>query len=133
MKTDRLTVAANDHMVAFIDAMTEPEGPDMTIEKLVGVYRVLIPHKIAAYTYHRNGTSEITDMPTVRILDFILQDEFNDWREGEMLIQSMIESDEEIDRAMVHQTKLEKLMLAAGGIAGPGSIGDPYIDLPEEN
>jgi hypothetical protein len=120
-------------MVAFIDAMTEPEGPDMTIEKLVGVYRVLIPHKIAAYTYHRNGTSEITDMPTVRILDFILQDEFNDWREGEMLIQSMIESDEEIDRAMVHQTKLEKLMLAAGGIAGPGSIGDPYIDLPEEN
>ena len=133
MKTDRLTVAANDHIVAFIDAMTEPEGPDMTIEKLVGVYRVLIPHKIAAYTYHRNGTSEITDMPTVRILDFILQDEFNDWREGEMLIQSMIESDEEIDRAMVHQTKLEKLMLAAGGIAGPGSIGDPYIDLPEEN
>ena len=57
----------------------------MTIEKLVGVYRVLIPHTIAAYTYHRNATSEITDMPTVRILDFILQDEFNDWREGEML------------------------------------------------
>ena len=53
--------------------MTEPEDATMTIEKLVGVYRVLIPHKIAAYTYHRNATSEITDMPTVRILDFILR------------------------------------------------------------
>jgi len=113
--------------------MTEPEAAHMTIEKLVGVYRVLIPHKIAAYTYHRNGTSEITDMPTIRILDFILQDEFSDWREGEMLIQSMIESPEELERAMSHQTKLEKIMLEAGGIAGPGSIGNPYVELVEEN
>jgi hypothetical protein len=72
-------------------------------------------------------------MPTVRILDFILQDEFNDWREGEMLIKSLIETEEELDRAMMHQNKLEKLMLAAGGIAGPGSIGDPYVEIPEEN
>ena len=133
MKTERLTVPANDQLVAFFEAMTEPEDAAMTIEKLVGVYRVLIPHKIAAYTYHRNGTSEITDMPTVRILDFILQDEFTDWREGEMLIQSMIETEAEVERAMNHQLKLEKLMLAAGGIAGPGSIGDPYVEMPEEN
>ena len=133
MKTERLTVPANDEIATFVEAMTAPEDAHMTIEKLVGVYRVLIPHTIAAYTYHRNATSEITDMPTVRILDFILQDEFNDWREGEMLIQSMLESDEEVDRAMTHQAKLEKLMLAAGGIAGPGSIGDPYVEAMEDN
>ena len=133
MKTERLTVPANDEIATFVEAMTAPEHAHMTIEKLVGVYRVLIPHTIAAYTYHRNATSEITDMPTVRILDFILQDEFNDWREGEMLIQSMLESDEEVDRAMTHQAKLEKLMLAAGGIAGPGSIGDPYVEAMEDN
>ena len=133
MKPERLSVAPNDDMVAFVEAMTEPEAPELTIEKLVGVYRVLIPHKIAAYTYHRNGTSEITDMPTVRILEFILQDEFNDWREGEMLIQSMIETDEEVERAAAHQARLEKLMLAAGGIAGPGTIGDPYVEVEEED
>ena len=133
MKPERLTVPPNDALVEFVEAMTEPEDAELTIEKLVGVYRVLIPHKIAAYTYHRNGTSEITDMPTVRILDFILQDEFNDWREGEMLIQSMIETDEEVERAAAHQTRLEKLMLAAGGIAGPGSIGDPYVDVVEDD
>ena len=72
--------------------MTEPEAPELTIEKLVGVYRVLIPHKIAAYTYHLNNTSTITDAPTIRSLKFILQDEFEDWRDGEMLIQSLIET-----------------------------------------
>ena len=43
-----------------------------------------------------------------------------------MLLQSLIETDEEVERATSHQAKLQKLMLAAGGIAGPGSIGDPY-------
>ena len=65
--------------------MREPEAPELTIEKLVGVYRVLIPRKIAAYTYHLNGTSTITDAPTIRSLKFALQDEFEDWRDGEML------------------------------------------------
>jgi hypothetical protein len=126
MNPDRLTVPPNDEMVAFVDAMTEPEGPELTIEKLVGVYRVLIPHKIAAYTYHLNNTSTITDAPTIRSLKFALQDEFDDWRDGEMLIQSLIETDDEVDRATAHQARLEKLLLAAGGIAGPGTIGTAY-------
>src|SRR3954462_2248084 len=124
MNTDRLTVPPNDELVAFVDAMTEPEAPELTIEKLVGVYRVLIPHKIAAYTYHLNNTSTITDAPTIRSLKHALNDEFEDWRDGEMLIESLLETDEEVDRAFAHQARLEKIMLKAGGIAGPGSIGD---------
>ena len=103
--------------------MREPEAPELTIEKLVGVYRVLIPRKIAAYTFHLNATSRITDAPTMRSLKFILQDEFDDWREGEMLLQSLISTPEEVDRAASRQRELEQLMLAAGGITGPGSIG----------
>ena len=91
---------------------------------MVGVYRVLIPRLIGVYTYHLNGTSRITDAPTIRSLNFALQDDFEDWRDGEMLIQSLIDSEAEVDRASAHQARLEKLMLAAGGIAGPGSVGD---------
>ncbi len=130
MNPDRLTVPPNDELVAFADAMSEPEGPGETIEKLVGVYRVLIPHKVAAYTYHLNNTSTITDAPTIRSLRFALQDEMDDWRDGEMMLQSLLETDEEIDRATAHQARLEKLMLAAGGIAGPGSIG--FTTQPQE-
>ena len=127
MNPDRLTQPANEAIVEFMEAMTEPEGPGATIEKLVGVYRVLLPHKIAAYTFHLNSTSTITDAPTIRSLRFALQDELDDWRDGEMLLQSLIESDEEIDRAYAHQVRLEKIMLRAGGIAGPGSIGETSL------
>lgn len=123
MNPDRLTLPANDAMVRFIEAMTEPEAPEQTIEKLVGVYRVLIPRFISAYTYHTNNTSEITDMPTIRTIKFILQDEFDDLRDGEMLLQSLISTPEEADRAAAHQARLEKIMVEAGGITGPGSIG----------
>ena len=126
MNPERLTAPPNDELVVFVDAMTEPEGPELTIEKLVGAYRVLIPAKIAAYTYHLNNTSTITDAPTIRSLKFALADEFEDWRDGEMMLQSLIQSEAELDRAIAHQSKLQKLLLAAGGIAGPGSIGDSY-------
>src|SRR5438552_464571 len=78
MNPDRLCVPPNDEFVTFVDAVTEPEAPELTIEKLVGVYRVLIPHKIAAYTYHLNATSTITDAPTIRSLKFVLQDEVDE-------------------------------------------------------
>ncbi len=123
MKPERLTVPANDAMERFIDAMTEPEAPELTIEKLVGVYRVLIPRFIAAYTYHRNNTSEITDAPTIRSINFILQDEFDDWRDGEMLLQSLITTPDHVRRAADHQARLEAIMVEAGGITGPDSIG----------
>jgi hypothetical protein len=128
MDPDRLTVPPNDELVAFVDALTEPEARDLTIEKLVGVYRVLLPHKISAYTFHLNNTSRITDAPTIRSLEMILRDELEDWRDGEMLIQSLVETDDEVQRAADWVARLEKLLLAAGGIAGPGTIGDPYAE-----
>ncbi|HMC80843.1 MAG TPA: hypothetical protein VKO35_09880 [Acidimicrobiia bacterium] len=66
MRPERLIQAPNAALEAFVAALTEPEGRDLTIEKLVGVYRVLAPRKIAAYTYHLAATSQITDAPTIR-------------------------------------------------------------------
>ncbi len=123
MKPERLTVPANEAMERFVDAMTEPEDRDLTIEKLVGVYRVLIPRFIAAYTFHMNNTSEITDAPTIRSLRFILQDELDDWRDGELMLQSLITTADHARRAADHQARLEAIMVEAGGIAGPGTIG----------
>ena len=128
MNQDRMTAPPNDEYVAFMDAIREPEAPDQTIEKLVGVYRVLIPRKIAVYTYHLNGTSRITDAPTIRSLKFALQDEFEDWRDGEMLLQSLIDTPEKVARAARRQEALEALYLASGGIAGPGSLGEPVTE-----
>ena len=118
-------------MAEFADALVEPEAPELTIEKLVGVYRVLLPHKIAAYTFHRSNTSAITDAPTIRLLNFVLQDELDDWRDGEMLLQSLLDTPEEVRRAADRQAALETVMVSAGGICGPGTIGDPYAAREE--
>lgn len=123
MNPERLNVPPNDAYVAFMDAVREPGAAEETIEKLVGVYRVLLPRKIAVYTYHLNGTSTITDAPTIRSLKFALQDEFEDWRDGEMMLQSLIDTPEKVDRANRRQAELERLYLESGGIAGPGSLG----------
>jgi hypothetical protein len=40
-----------------------------------------------------------------------------------MLLQSLIETSSDVERAARHQAELESLMVAAGGITGPGSIG----------
>lgn len=126
MNPDRLTLPANDAFVTFMDAVAAPGEHSETIEKLVGVYRVLIPHMVAAYTYHRNNTSTITDAPTIRSLDFAIADHLDDWRDGTLMLTSLIESPEEVQRASAHQAKLETLLVASGGICGPGTIGDAY-------
>jgi hypothetical protein len=120
-----LTLPPNPEFEKFMDAVREPEGPELTIEKLTGVYRVLIPRFIGVYTYHLNGTSRITDAPTIRSLKFALQDEFEDWRDGEMLLQSLIDTPEKAERAAHRAQQLEELYIASGGIAGPGSLGEP--------
>jgi hypothetical protein len=128
MNQERLNVPPNDAYVSFMDAVREPEAPELTIEKLVGVYRVLLPRIIGVYTYHLNGTSTITDAPTIRSLKFALSDEFEDWRDGEMLLQSLIDTPEKVERATRRQAELERLYIASGGVAGPGSLGGDRIE-----
>src|SRR5262249_4189321 len=126
---EKLNLPPNDAFVTFMEAVREPEAPELTIEKLVGVYRVLIPRFIGVYTYHLNGTSRITDAPTIRSLTFILQDEFEDWRDGGMLLESLIAPPEKAERAAARFAELEKLYLASGGIAGPGSLGESVEEV----
>ena len=47
-------------------------------------------------------------------------------------IQSLIETPAEVDRAAAHQAKLEKILLAAGGITGPGTLG-AALEVAEVN
>jgi hypothetical protein len=95
---------------------------------------VLLPRIIAAYTFHLNATSRITDAPTQRSLGFALQDDFEDWREGEMLLQALIETPEEVERAARRQIELESIVVRAGGIVGPGTLGEgPGGSAPAPN
>jgi hypothetical protein len=121
----------NDAFARFIDELTSPDDADLTIEKLVGVYRVLIPHLLATYTYHRKVTSDIVDAPTVRILKFMLDDDVDQLIEGEMMIQDLARSPELRKRAGDWQTHLDVLLAQSGGVCGAATLGGrPRIVMP---
>jgi hypothetical protein len=114
---------ANDDFVRFMDELTSPGDADQTIEKLVGVYRVMVPHLLAVYTFHRHVTSEIADAPTVRLLNFMIADDERQFVEGEMLIQDLARTPELRERAGKWQTHLDVLLAKSGGVAGEHTLG----------
>lgn len=87
---ERPRVATNQYMEALVRALRDQRRPDSTIERLVGVYRVLLPNAIATYRAHLSSASEVTDGPTNRCLGLALADERADMREGEALLESLI-------------------------------------------
>ena len=122
---------ANEAFAAFMTELTSPDEGDQTIEKLVGVYRVLVPHLLATYTFHRHVTSDIVDAPTVRLLGFMLSDLHQQIAEGEMMIQDLARSPELRRRAGEWQTNLDVLLAESGGVAGSSTLGGrPKIQAP---
>ncbi len=122
MDPARLTLPPNAELEAFVDVLADPDRTDDTLLKLVGFYRVLVPQLVGAYTFHRNNTASITDAPTMRALDLTIADDMDEWRDGEMMIQSLLANVEDVERATAHQQRLATLMFAAGGITGAGSM-----------
>lgn len=121
-RPEDVTAPPNPEFAAFVDAIGDLEQPAETIEKLVGLYRVLLPHLIAAYTFHLNNTATITDAPTMRALELCLRDDMDEWRDGEMMLQALITTPAEARRAADRQAELSELLLASGGVTGADSI-----------
>ncbi|MEM7337949.1 MAG: hypothetical protein AAF467_04820 [Actinomycetota bacterium] len=121
---EQLTAPPNPETERLLEQMVpDPWAPDLTIERLVALYRVVLPHLIGAYTFHLNNTSQMADAPTIRSLRICLQDDMEEWREGEMMLQTLVRDDEDIERATRHQGEVTRLLVAAGGVIGPGSLG----------
>lgn len=111
---------AGDALVACMDAVAGPQGHRATVERLVGAYRVVAPYAAATYTADLDRASSISDGPLARTCRLVLADQLHDWREGECALQSLLVTDAAIDSAAACSARLEKLLLAAGGIAEPG-------------
>jgi len=110
-------------VAAFIDAVFEPKDASQTIEFLTGVYRVLLPRKISAYTYYLRSLGGDAADADQRWFDFLLKDEFDGIRDGELLLQSLLTGDADVQRSADRRVVLETLILKAGGLVGPQTLG----------
>jgi hypothetical protein len=114
---------ANEAFATFMAELTSPEDGDATIEKLVGIHRVLVPHLLATYSFHQRVTSDIVDAPTIRILKFMIDDDIEQVITGEMMIQDLARTTKLRTRAGKWQTHLDVLLAKSGGVAGPATLG----------
>ncbi|MCB1248851.1 MAG: hypothetical protein R2699_07745 [Acidimicrobiales bacterium] len=124
LPADDVCVPTTAAVASLVDAVAAADDPSATIEKLVGVYRVLLPHLIAVYSFHLANTATVADEPLARTLRHVITDATDDWRDGELLIQARIADAVAVDRAAAHQAELQRLLVVAGGICGPGTFGD---------
>lgn len=113
--------ASVDHTLgSVIDAVRQPET---TLERLVGAYRVLACYAIAAYTGHLERSTALSDGALARTCRLVLADQLDDWRQGELALESLLGTGDDVGRAGAHQVRLERLLLEAGGFAGVGKEG----------
>lgn len=109
------TAPVDAGLAGVIDAVRAPEA---TLERLVGAYRVLAVHAIAAYSRHLERSSAVSDAAVARTCRLVLADQLDGWRHGEMALQSLFSTDAEVSRAGAHQARLERLLVGAGGWVG---------------
>ncbi len=121
---------ANAAFVAFMDALEEPERPSQTVERLVGVYRVLKPHLIASYEAHLRRVNEVYEPPTARILARLSDDERRHVEAGGIILRHLVTSPLLEARARAWQARLSDLLAAAGGVTGEGLPAPTCTDSP---
>ena len=125
--------AANPAIVTFMDAVEEAEGPDQTVERLVGVYGVLKPHLLATYREHLARANPVYEPPTRRILARCIDDEERHIAAGDTIVRYLAAGPRVTERVSARRRQLEGLLAAAGGVTGDGlpSRGAPNGVAPE--
>lgn len=99
-------------------AITLLAAAEGTVERLVGLHRVLLPRLAAAHAEHLAAASPVADGPTIRTLRLVLQDEVEDQRTGERLLQPLLRTRADVERAAACQVEIESLLAEAGPLLG---------------
>ena len=127
-KAAEASEASNNAFADFIQAVAEPERPDLTIEKLTGVFDVLIPHLVEVYELHSRETDAICDAPTIEILDQTLRKKRQHLQWSQEVLDTLCDSDELKTRRREHAELLRVQLAASGGVTGILETGQPSLN-----
>lgn len=110
--------AANGGFAELIQGVAEPEDPELTIEKLTGVFDVLTPHVVATYEWTARHTDQIADAPTVELLDEIVRRKRQHLAWGREVLDRLCDTDAKKERRRLRSRTLNTQLEACGGITG---------------
>jgi hypothetical protein len=109
---------ANAGFKGFIDSMCEPEDPDHTIEKLTGVFDVLMPHLVETYEITMRSTDQIADAPTIDLLEDIVRRRRKHLAWGHEVLDRLCDTDARRERRRVRRETLRTILHECGGVTG---------------
>jgi hypothetical protein len=114
--------SANGGFADFIQAISEPESPDQTIEKLAGLCDVLLPHLIEVYERTSRETDQICDAPTIELLEDILRKRRRHETWGKEVLDRLCDTDARRERRRERAETMRKLLADCGGVTGEGAV-----------
>jgi hypothetical protein len=115
-------------VVELLDKVADAKGAEQTIELLTGLYRVLVPRKVTAYTYYQRAIGTEDTEADWRWIELMLRDELDAVRDGELAIQTLLASPSSsgaggVERSAARKAELEASIVRTGGLVGPDTLG----------
>ncbi|MCS5636597.1 MAG: hypothetical protein NZ990_08765 [Myxococcota bacterium] len=120
--------ASNNAFADLIQAIAEPESPDLTIEKITGLFDVLIPHLVEVYELHNRETDAICDAPTIEILEDIVRHKRQHIQWGQEVLDTLCDSDELKQRRRDRADHIASLLTSSGGVTGVLETGQEALN-----
>jgi hypothetical protein len=117
-QTVNASESSNQGFADFIEAVSEPESPDLTIEKLAGVFDVLKPHLVDVYERTMRETDQICDAPTIDLLDDAVRRTRRHITWGQEVLDRLCDTDALRERRRVRVEALRKRLADCGGVTG---------------
>jgi hypothetical protein len=96
------------------DPGADADGPSVTVERLAGLVRVVVPRLLVGFRRRLDEVSVVADGALRRTLRLVLADLAEDGAEGERLLQSVLVTEADVARAASLQSRLEPLLLDPG-------------------
>jgi hypothetical protein len=112
--------APNQGFADFIQALAEPESPDLTIEKLAGVFDVLLPHLVEVFERTARETDQICDAPTIELLEDVVRRTRRHVAWGREVLDRLCDTDARRERRRERSAVLRERLAACGGVTGEG-------------
>jgi hypothetical protein len=120
---------ANEGVVALVDLVQRVEGPEQTVERVTGVYRVLKPHLATVYERHLAVANPVYEPPTRRILSRVVEEERRHAAAGAVVLERLTSRDRALaERAAAWERRLLEALAAAGGATG--DVAAPLVAAP---
>jgi hypothetical protein len=114
---------ANQGVVRALDLLESSERPGETVERLVGIYRVLKPHMAAVYADHLGRANTVYEPPTRRILERCLDEEQRHAAAGETVLAALLGDAGRRQRAEAWEERVRGALAEAGGVTGDAPVG----------